>query len=86
MATPRKTKDLNFPSFCLGDLSYVDVREYLKHSDTILIPKASLEQRHNYPALGYVSQSAVRHRSQPDSSRLQPVDFCQRAWLERQSG
>ncbi len=40
----RKTKDLNFPSFCLGDLSYVDVQEYLKHSDTILIPKASLEQ------------------------------------------
>ncbi len=44
MAAPRKTKDLNFPSFCLGDLSYVDVQEYLKHSDTILIPKASLEQ------------------------------------------
>ncbi|MDZ4765875.1 MAG: creatininase family protein [Chloroflexota bacterium] len=41
---PRKTKDLGFPSFCLGDLSYVDLREYLKHSDTILIPKASLEQ------------------------------------------
>jgi len=40
----RKTKDLGFPSFCLGDLSYVDVQEYLKHSDTILIPKASLEQ------------------------------------------
>jgi creatinine amidohydrolase len=44
MATTRKTKSLNFPSFCLGDLSYVDVQEYLKHSDTILIPKASLEQ------------------------------------------
>lgn len=44
MATPRKTKELGFPSFCLGDLSYVDVQEYLKHSDTILIPKASLEQ------------------------------------------
>lgn len=42
--TTRKTKSLNFPSFCLGDLSYVDVQEYLKHSDTILIPKASLEQ------------------------------------------
>ena len=40
----RKTKSLGFPSFCLGDLSYVDVQEYLKHSDTILIPKASLEQ------------------------------------------
>jgi creatinine amidohydrolase len=40
----RKTKSLNFPSFCLGDLSYVDVQEYLKYSDTILIPKASLEQ------------------------------------------
>ncbi len=44
MATTRKTKSLNFPSFCLGDLSYVDVQEYLKYSDTILIPKASLEQ------------------------------------------
>jgi creatinine amidohydrolase len=41
---PRNTKSLGFPSFCLGDLSYVDLREYLKHSDTILIPKASLEQ------------------------------------------
>ncbi|MCE7947924.1 MAG: creatininase family protein [Chloroflexi bacterium CFX4] len=40
----RRTLDLKFPSFCLGDLSYVDVQEYLKHSDTILIPKASLEQ------------------------------------------
>jgi creatinine amidohydrolase len=40
----RKTLDLGFPSFCLGDLSYVDVQAYLKHSDTILIPKASLEQ------------------------------------------
>jgi creatinine amidohydrolase len=28
----------------MGDLSYVDIQEYLKHSDTILIPKASLEQ------------------------------------------
>jgi len=43
-APARSAKSLNFPSFCLGDLSYVDVKEYLKHSDTILIPKASLEQ------------------------------------------
>ncbi|MBC7812508.1 MAG: creatininase family protein [Burkholderiales bacterium] len=42
--TPRKTQSLGFPSYCLGDLSYVDIQEYLKHSDTILIPKASLEQ------------------------------------------
>jgi creatinine amidohydrolase len=40
----RQTKSLNFPSFCLGDLSYPDIQEYLKYSDTILIPKASLEQ------------------------------------------
>jgi hypothetical protein len=33
---------LGFQSFCMGDLSYVDIQEYLKHSDTILIPKASL--------------------------------------------
>lgn len=44
MAAPRKTRALGFPSFCMGDLSYVDIQEYLKHSDTILIPKASLEQ------------------------------------------
>jgi creatinine amidohydrolase len=42
--TERATKSLGLPSFCLGDLSYVDVQNYLKHSDTILIPKASLEQ------------------------------------------
>ncbi|MEO7192709.1 MAG: creatininase family protein [Vicinamibacterales bacterium] len=35
---------LTFPSYCLGDLSAADVKEYLKYSDTILIPKASLEQ------------------------------------------
>ncbi len=43
-APRRKTLDLDIPSFCLGDLTCVDVKEYLKHSDTILIPKASLEQ------------------------------------------
>jgi len=44
-APRRKTLDnLKFPSYCLGDLSCVDVKEYLKYSDTILIPKASLEQ------------------------------------------
>jgi creatinine amidohydrolase len=43
-APRRSTLDLEFPSFCLGDLSCVDIAEYLKHSDTILIPKASLEQ------------------------------------------
>lgn len=42
--TTRPTKSLGFPSFCMGDLSYVDIQAYLKHSDTILIPKASLEQ------------------------------------------
>ena len=42
--TTRTAKSLGFPSFCMGDLSYVDIQEYLKHSDTILIPKASLEQ------------------------------------------
>lgn len=44
MATIRKSKSMKVPSFCLGDWSYVDVQEYLKVSDTILIPKASLEQ------------------------------------------
>lgn len=34
----------HFPSFCLGDLCATDIKEYLKYSDTILIPKASLEQ------------------------------------------
>jgi creatinine amidohydrolase len=44
MAATRSAKDLNLASYCMGDLSYVDIQEYLKHSDTILIPKASLEQ------------------------------------------
>jgi creatinine amidohydrolase len=43
-APPRSALGLDFPSWCLGDLSSADVREYLRHSDTILIPKASLEQ------------------------------------------
>jgi creatinine amidohydrolase len=43
-APRRGTLDLGLRSFCLGDLTYVDVKEYLRHSDTILIPKASLEQ------------------------------------------
>ncbi len=43
-APRRSALDLDFPSWCLGDLSSADVREYLRHSDTILIPKASLEQ------------------------------------------
>ena len=33
-----------FLSWDLGDLTFVDIREYLKHKDTILIPMASLEQ------------------------------------------
>ena len=43
-APRRKALDLDFPSWCLGDISAADVKEYLRHSDTILIPKASLEQ------------------------------------------
>jgi creatinine amidohydrolase len=33
-----------FLSWDLGDLSYVDIQEYLKEKDTIIIPMASLEQ------------------------------------------
>ena len=33
-----------FLSWDLGDLTYVDIREYLKVKDTILVPMASLEQ------------------------------------------
>lgn len=43
-APRRSTLDLKLPSFCMGDLSAYDVKEYLKHSDTILVPKASFEQ------------------------------------------
>ncbi len=43
-APRRSALDLGFPSWCLGDLCAADVKEYLRHSDTILIPKASLEQ------------------------------------------
>jgi creatinine amidohydrolase len=34
----------NFPSYCLGDLSWVDVQEYLRLKDIVMIPVASLEQ------------------------------------------
>src|SRR3954469_17145122 len=44
-APARKTlSHLKLPSYCMGDLSAVDVKEYLKYSDTVLIPKASMEQ------------------------------------------
>lgn len=43
-APRRSALDLEFPSWCLGDLSAADVKAYLQHSDTILLPKASLEQ------------------------------------------
>jgi len=33
-----------FLSWDLGNLTYVDIREYLKEKDTILVPMASLEQ------------------------------------------
>ena len=33
-----------FLSWDLGDLTYVDIREYLKEKDVILVPMASLEQ------------------------------------------
>jgi creatinine amidohydrolase len=33
-----------FLSWDIGDLSYVDIQEYLKEKDTIIIPMASLEQ------------------------------------------
>ena len=33
-----------FLSWDLGDLTYVDIREYLREKDTILVPMASLEQ------------------------------------------
>jgi creatinine amidohydrolase len=33
-----------FISWDLGDLTYVDIREYLKAKDVILVPMASLEQ------------------------------------------
>ena len=34
-----------FRSYNLADLTYVDVQEYLKEKDTILIPVASMEQQ-----------------------------------------
>lgn len=33
-----------FPSYCIGDLSWVDIQEYLREKDTVLVPVASLEQ------------------------------------------
>lgn len=37
-------RKFNFPSYCLGDLSWVDVQEYLNFKDIVMIPVASLEQ------------------------------------------
>lgn len=33
-----------FPSYCIGDLSWVDIQEYLREKDLVLVPVASLEQ------------------------------------------
>lgn len=33
-----------FRSWAMADLSYVDIRHYLEHKDTVLVPMASLEQ------------------------------------------
>lgn len=33
-----------FPSYCIGDLSSVDIQEYLREKDVVLVPVASLEQ------------------------------------------
>ena len=33
-----------FISWNLGDLTYVDIKEYLQHKDSILVPMASTEQ------------------------------------------
>ncbi len=34
----------DFPSYCIGDLSWVDVQAYLRQKDIVLIPVASMEQ------------------------------------------
>lgn len=39
-----KTFRSKFRSWDLGDITYVDIREYLKRKDLILVPMASLEQ------------------------------------------
>ena len=33
-----------FRSYCIADLTYIDIQAYLKEKDTILIPMASMEQ------------------------------------------
>ena len=38
---------LDFPTFNMGNLTYYDVQEYLKHKDIVMVPVASLEQ-HSY--------------------------------------
>lgn len=34
----------DFPSYCIADLSWVDVQDYLREKDIVLIPVASMEQ------------------------------------------
>src|SRR4030067_1133630 len=48
----------DFPSYCLGDLSWVDIQEYLREKDTVLVPVASLEQhgRHLPPRTDTVTR------------------------------
>src|SRR5574341_1471392 len=55
----------NFPSYCIGDLSWVDVQDYLRQKDTVLIPVASLEQhgRHLPLFTDYITAYEVAKRA-----------------------
>jgi creatinine amidohydrolase len=63
-----------FLSWDLGNLTYVDIREYLAEKDTVLIPMASLEQHGPHLPLDTDTITAVemaaRGRTAPGTRRL----------------
>jgi len=78
-APRRSALDLDFPSWCLGDLSAADIKEYLKHSDTILIPKASLEQ--HGPHLPLYCDSITSEQVASRAGRKAGILYTPTLWL-----
>jgi len=78
-APRRSALDLDFPSWCLGDLSATDIKEYLKYSDTILIPKASLEQ--HGPHLPLYCDSITSEQVASRAGRKAGILYTPTLWL-----
>lgn len=62
----------DFPSYCLADLSWVDIQEYLRHKDLALIPVASMEQhgRHLPLATDTITALEVSRRAAAEAEVL----------------